>query len=120
MHPRKHRLAKTPLLSRLAQSIREYCSDIKQIDDELWFSFNSVRMHLSADAFTMNATIVAEVFDFNNHENEESPEEFYAGCDLANTMNRNMYPYTFVWEEIDRTIDTARTLRFASGEVLTF
>ena len=120
MHPRKHRLAKTPLLSRLAQSIREYCSDIKQIDDELWFSFNSVRMHLSADAFTMNATIVAEVFDFNNHENEESPEEFYAGCDLANTMNRNMYPYTFVWEEIDRTIEARKNFTICLWRGLDF
>lgn len=96
MHPRKLRLAKTPLLTRLSQSIREYCSDIKQIDNELWFTFNSVRMHLSADAFTMNATIVAEVFGFDDHENEESSEDLYAGCDLANLMNRNMYPYTFV------------------------
>lgn len=108
MHPRELRLTKTPLLTRLAQSIREYCSDIKQIDNELWFTFNSVRMHLSADVFTMHAVLVAEVFDFNNHENEESSEELYAGCDLANTMNRNMYPYTFVWEEIDRTIEARK------------
>lgn len=105
MHPSKLRLMNIPLLTRLAQSIREYCSDIKQIDNELWFAFNSVRMHLSADALTMNATLVAEAFGFDDHENEEPSEELYAGCDLANTMNRNMHPYTFVWEEIDRTIE---------------
>lgn len=120
MHPRKHRLAKTPLLSRLAQSIREYCSDIKQIDNELWFTFNSVRMHLFADAFTMNATIVAEVFSFDDHENEESSGELYAGCDLANTMNRNMYPYTFVWEEIDRTIEARKNFTICLWRGLDF
>lgn len=120
MHPRKLRLAKTPLLSRLAQSIREYCTDIKQIDNELWFTFNSVRMHLSADAFTMNATIVAEVFDFNNHENEEPSEGFYVGSDLANTMNRNMHPYTFVWEEIDRTIEAHKKFPICLWDGLDF
>ena len=120
MHPRKIRLAKTPLLSRLAQSIREYCTDIKQIDNELWFTFNSVRMHLSADAFTMNATIVAEVFDFNNHENEEPSEGFYVGSDLANTMNRNMHPYTFVWEEIDRTIEARKKFPICLWDGLDF
>ena len=108
MDPRKFWLAKTPLLPRLAQSIREYSSDIKQIDNELWFTFNSVRMHLSADAFTMNATLAAEVFDFNDHENEDSLEELYTGCDLANTMNRNMHPYTYVWEEIGRTVEARK------------
>ena len=78
MHPSKLRLMNIPLLTRLVQSIREYCTDIKQMDNELWFTFNSVRMHLSADAFTMNATIVAEVFDFDDHENEVSSEELYA------------------------------------------
>lgn len=102
MHQSKLRLMNIPLLTRLARSIREYCTDIKQMDNEMWFTFNSVRMHLSADALTMNATIVAEVFGFDDHENEVSSEELYAGCDLANTMNRNMYPYTFVWEEIDK------------------
>ena len=43
-----------------------------------WWDHRSVRMHLSADAFTMNATIVAEVFDFDDHENEVSSEELYA------------------------------------------
>lgn len=108
MYSGKYSLTKTPLLTGLAQSIREYCSDIKQIDNELWFTFNSVRMHLSADSFTLQATLVAEVFDFNDHENEDSSEGLYAGCDLANIMNRNMHPYTFVWEEIDKTIEVRK------------
>lgn len=120
MHPRKLRLTKNPLLSRLAQSIREYCSDIKQIDNELWFAFNSVRMHLSADAFTMKATLVAEVFDFNDHVNEESLEELYRGCDLANIMNRNMHTYTFVWEEINRTIEAQKNFTICLWRGLDF
>lgn len=120
MHPINNSLIKTPLLNTIAGGLKAYCSDIKQIDNELWFTFNSVRMHLFADAFTMNATLVAEVFDFNDHENEDSSEGLYTGCDLANTMNRNMYPYTFVWEEIDRTIEARRNFTICLWRGLDF
>lgn len=120
MHPINNSLIKTPLLNAIAGGLKAYCSDIKQIDNELWFTFNSVRMHLSADAFTMNATLVAEVFDFNDHDNEDSPEGLYTGCDLANTMNRNMHPYTFVWEEIDRTIETCKIITICLWKGLDF
>lgn len=120
MHPRNNGLEKTPLLAAIAGILKAYCSDIKQIDNELWFTFNSVRMHLSVDVFTMYAVLVAEVFDFNNHEKEESSEGLYNGCDLANTMNRNMHPYTFVWEEIDRTIEARKNFTICLWRGLDF
>lgn len=120
MYTINNRLIKTPLLTAIAEVLNTYCSDIRQIDDEVWFTFNSVRMHLSADTLTMNATLVAEVFDFDDHENEVSSEELYAGCDHVNTMNRNMYPYTFVWEEIDRTIEARKNFTICLWRGLDF
>lgn len=88
------------LLKSIVEWLKTYCSDILLIDNEIRFSFSDVRMRLSVDAFINQATIAAEVFDLNNTQNG-----YDDGLELANVMNRNLNPYTFVWDECDGTIE---------------
>lgn len=96
----------SPLIATVAIWLKSYCNEVKVIDEKVFFSFNDVRMSLSVDAFTNTIRIEAEVFCANKCEAEEG---FYSGCELANVMNRNMYPYAFFWEELDSSITACKT-----------
>lgn len=99
------------LLRTIVEWLKAYCCDIRLVDDVIVFTFSDVRMRLSVGAFN-RANIVAEVFNLNNTQN---------GCDdgleLANVMNRNLNPYTFVWDEGDGTIEAHKdfVIRLNSG-----
>lgn len=80
-----------------------YCTDIKDVDNKLVFLFNGVRMGLKVDFFTRSANLSAEVFDYGAHYSEDETN-ICSGAELANDMTKNMYPYTFVWNDLDRTI----------------
>ncbi len=108
-----------PAHTTIAGWLQGYCRDIKFIDTELWFSFNGVRMHLCADEFTKCAIIVAEVFDANNT-SDDSDDSLYSGSELTNMLNRNMYPYSFVWEDIDGTIAARKSFPFSISKGLEF
>lgn len=88
------------LLKTIVEWLKAYCCDIRLVDDVILFTFSNVRMRLSVDAFINQATIVAEVLDLNN-----TQDGYDDGLELANVMNRNLNPYTFVWDECDGTIE---------------
>lgn len=83
--------------------LERYCTDIKVIDDEICFSFSDTRMWLKADSFTHSANLSAEVLDYGAHDDDEQ-ECIYSGEELANVMTANMYPYAFIWDDLNRTI----------------
>lgn len=111
-------LKKTPILTVITSLLQDYCRDIEQIDNELWFTFNSVRMHLRADAFTMNAIVVADVFVLDDHDNEDFSGGLYTGCELLNAMNRNMHPYTFIWDDLNHSLQARKFFALSISEGL--
>lgn len=65
------------------------------------------------------ASLSAEVFDYGAHDDDEE-ECIYSGEELANVMTANMYPFAFVWDDINRTIKARKILSFNNVEVLKF
>lgn len=87
--------------------LERYCTDIEIINDDITFSFSDIRMWLKVDSFTHSAKLSAEVFDYGAHDDDEPC--IYSGVELANVMTENMYPYAFVWDELNRTITARKT-----------
>lgn len=105
-------------IESITARLESYCSDIKVVDDEICFSFNDVRMWLIVDTFTHSANLRAEVFDYGAHDDDEE-SCIYSGEELTNVMTANMYPYAFVWDELNRTI-TARKIFYFNPFYLSF
>lgn len=91
--------------------IKDYCSDIQVIDNDIIFSFGNVKMWLSVDTFYHSAQLRAEVLDYAAHDNDEVTC-IYTGEELANAMTANMCPYAFVWDDLCRTISARKILTF--------
>lgn len=99
--------------------LESYCSDIKVIDNEICFSFNDVRMWLSVDTFTHSANLLAKVFDYGAHDDDDE-SCIYLGDELANVMTANMYPYAFIGDDINRTITARKILDFSKKSPFEF
>lgn len=103
-----YQIQTTPLLITIERWLKVYCNDVRIIDNEILFSFNNIGMRLSADNFTKTAYIIAEVFNAENHEDNEH-KGHYTGYDFLNLLNLNMYPYSFSWKESVGTIEARKT-----------
>lgn len=108
---------KNPLNNEVKGWLESYCSDVRMMDNGVYFSLNDVRMNLSIDPFTRSCRIMAEVFDYDKYVAEEGPR---TGCELANVMNRNMYPYSFIFDECDNIISARKDFPVSISSDLDF
>lgn len=106
-------------LDTIQEWLKGYSTDINIIDDEICFSFSDMRIWLKVDTFTHTAILSAEVFDYGVHDDDEE-ECIYSGEELANVMTANMYPYAFVWDDINRTINARKIFSFNNDTALEF